>query len=213
MPSDEMTVDPKLTRREREKAQQRREMLEAALSLFTEKGYHNVTMHEIAFKAEFAIGTLYKFFRNKEDLYRALMLESAQEFHDVVRSAMAQQEDVVEKLRDFIRAKAEVFRAHIPMIRLYFSESRGESFNLKAGLDSEVRQLHDEFLKDLEAVFTDGIRQKRFRRIADPHLLAVALDGISTAFLFRWIETPESYTYPEDPDTILDILFKGLVEK
>ncbi|MEN6472395.1 MAG: helix-turn-helix domain-containing protein, partial [Syntrophaceae bacterium] len=64
----------KLPRREREKERQRQEMLEAALGLFSDKGYHNVTMHEIAEKAEFAIGTLYKFFRNKEDLYRTLIL-------------------------------------------------------------------------------------------------------------------------------------------
>ena len=53
----------KLPRREREKLRQRQEMLAAALDLFSEKGYHNVSMHEVAGKAEFAIGTLYKFFR------------------------------------------------------------------------------------------------------------------------------------------------------
>ena len=66
-----------LPRREREKLRQRQEMLAAALDLFSEKGYHNVSMHEVAEKAEFAIGTLYKFFRNKEDLYKALIMEKA----------------------------------------------------------------------------------------------------------------------------------------
>ena len=54
----------KLSRREREKLRHRKEMLDAALKLFSEKGFHNVSMHEIAQKAEFAIGTLYKFFKN-----------------------------------------------------------------------------------------------------------------------------------------------------
>ena len=39
-----------LPRREREKLKQRQEMLAAALDLFSEKGYHNVSMHEIAEK-------------------------------------------------------------------------------------------------------------------------------------------------------------------
>jgi len=208
-----MMEEMKLPRREREKAQQRHEILEAAQSLFSEKGYHNVTMHEIASKAEFAIGTLYKFFKNKEDLYRALMLEKAEEFHNAIRSAMGEHGDEVEKLRNYVRAKAEVFRAHVPLIRLYFSETHGESFNLKAGLDSQTRRMHDEFLKDLTAVFADGLRKKRFQKIADPYQLAVALDSISTAFLFRWIEAPDNHPYPEDPDIILDILFKGLMEK
>ena len=208
-----MMEEIKLPRREKEKARQRQDMLEAALLLFTEKGYHNVTMHEIAEKAEFAIGTLYKFFRNKEDLYRALMLEKAEEFHGVIRKALGEHEDEVEKLRNYVRAKAAVFSTHIPLIRLYFSESHGESFNLKVGLDAEIRQLHDKFLEDLTAVFADGIRSKRFQRIADPYMLAVALDSISTAILFLWIESPEHHPYPEDPDTILDMLFKGLVNR
>ena len=49
-----------LPRREREKMRQRKEMLDAALDLFSEKGYHNASMQEIAHKSEFAIGTLYK---------------------------------------------------------------------------------------------------------------------------------------------------------
>ena len=71
-----------LSRREKEKLRQRQEMLAAGLTLFSEKGYHNVSMLEIAEKSEFATGTLYKFFKNKEDLYKTLMVEQADKFHD-----------------------------------------------------------------------------------------------------------------------------------
>lgn len=205
--------ETKLSRREREKERQRQEMLEAALSLFSEKGYHNVTMHEIAEKSEFAIGTLYKFFKNKEDLYRALMLEKSEEFHTAIRKAIEEHEDEVEKLRNYVKTVGDVFRAHVPVIRLYFSETHGESFNLKAGLDSELWKRHDEFLETLASIFADGIRKNRFKRIADPHYLAVSLDGIIHAFLFRWLEAPERHPFPEDPDTILNVLFKGLVDR
>ena len=80
--------DQKLPRREREKLRQRQEMLAAALDLFSQKGYHNVSMHEIAEKAEFAIGTLYKFFQNKEDLYKALVLEQCDKFEDALTQAI-----------------------------------------------------------------------------------------------------------------------------
>ncbi|HNU75958.1 MAG TPA: helix-turn-helix domain-containing protein, partial [Deltaproteobacteria bacterium] len=76
------------SRRERERARQRRDILDTALRLFSEKGYHSVTMHEIADKAEFAVGTLYKFFRNKEDLYKALILETTKEFHEAIVAAL-----------------------------------------------------------------------------------------------------------------------------
>ena len=48
-------------------------------------------------------------------------------------------------------------------------------------------------------------------RIADPYSLAVAIESLTNAFLFLWLEAPERHPYPEDPDTILNILFKGLV--
>ena len=55
------------------------------------------------------------------------------------------------------------------------------------------------------------MKKKRFQRIADPFLLAVALDSIIDAFLLRWLESPEQYPYPEDPDVILDIFLKPLL--
>jgi TetR/AcrR family transcriptional regulator len=205
--------EAKLPRREREKARQRQEILEAALTLFTEKGYHNVTMHEIAGKAEFAIGTIYKFFKNKEDLYKALILEKAEEFKNMILEAVVETEDEVDKLRNFVKAKGEIFRAHIPVIRLYFSETHGESFSMLAGLDAKIRNLHAEFLKKLASIFDGGMQKKRFNKIADPYYLAVALDGITTAFLFMWLEAPDRHPYPEDPDTVLNILFKGLIRQ
>jgi len=202
----------KFSRREKERARQQEEMLEAALSLFSEKGYHNVSMHEIAQKAEFAIGTLYKFFKNKEALYKALILENVEEIHETLMKAFGENEDEVEKLRNYVKAKGEFFRANLPVIRLYFSETHGGSFTLRAGLDSKIRERHGQLLQTLASIFASGIQKNRFRGISDPFVLAVALDGITTAFLFLWLEAPERHPYPEDPDVILDILFQGLVE-
>src|SRR3974390_857796 len=95
-------VSQKLPRREREKLRQRQEILAAALDLFSQKGYHNVSMHEIAEKAEFAIGTLYKFFQNKEDLYKALVLKQCDEYEDAIRRTIEGPEDEVERLRNYI---------------------------------------------------------------------------------------------------------------
>jgi TetR/AcrR family transcriptional regulator len=202
----------KISRRERERLRQRQEMLATALGLFSEKGYHNVSMHEIAEKAEFAIGTLYKFFKNKEDLYKALMLQQSDKFHDGLTEALHGPEDEVEKLRKYVRAKGELFRANVSMIRLYFAETRGASFNVMAGLDSEIRERYYQFMQTLASVFEGGMKRQRFKNIAAPYHLAVALDSLANAFLFLWLEMPEHHPYPEDPDTILDILLRGLVE-
>ncbi|MBW1733540.1 MAG: TetR/AcrR family transcriptional regulator [Deltaproteobacteria bacterium] len=203
--------EKRLSRKEREFLRHRQEILETALRLFSEKGFHNVSMQEIAQKAEFAVGTMYKFFENKEDLYKALVLEQSEKFHRALTEAIERPRDEIEKLRNYVRAKGEVFRANVRMIRLYFAETRGASFNVRAGLDPEIRERYRRFLETLAAVFANGMEKKRFNRIAEPYQLAVALDSLCNAFLFLWLETPDRHPYPEDPDVILNILFRGLV--
>ncbi len=204
--------DQKLPRREREKLRQRQEILATALDLFSQKGYHNVSMHEIAAQAEFAIGTLYKFFQNKEDLYKALVLGVCDDFEDSIMRAIEQPQDEVEKLRSYVQAKTTVFRRNLPFIRLYLAESRGASFNLKAGLDDEIRNRYYHSLESIADIFASGIKNQRFKKIATPYYLAVALSSVIDAYLLLWLDAPERHPYPEDPDVILNIFFRGLLE-
>lgn len=204
--------DQKLPRREREKLRQRQEMLDVALDLFSQKGYHNVSMQEIAEKAEFAVGTLYKFFQNKEDLYKALVLEQCDQFEEALTQAIEKPDDEIEKLQNYITIKTERFRRNLPFVRLFLAESRGVTFNIKAGLNEELRQRYYGFLERLAFVFESGMKKNRFKNIAAPYFLAAALDSVVDASLLLWLDAPERYPYPEDPDTILNIFFRGLIE-
>jgi len=70
----------KLPRREREKLFRRNEILEAATKLFAEKGYDYTTLDEIAEKAEFGKGTIYNYFKSKEEIFH-LIIEQIFEGH------------------------------------------------------------------------------------------------------------------------------------
>ena len=159
-----------LPRREREKLRQRQEIVATALDLFSRKGYHNVSMHEIAEKAEFAIGTLYKFFQNKEDLYKTLVLERCDDFAAGLCRAMEQSDDEVEKLRHYVRFRSDRFRNNLPFVRLFLAESRGIGFNLKAGLDDEVRKRYYDILERLALVFRQRHRQEALQENRRPLL-------------------------------------------
>jgi TetR/AcrR family transcriptional regulator len=202
----------KLSRREREKLRHRRQMLAAALDLFSEKGFHNVSMHEIAKKAEFAIGTLYKFFKNKEDLYKAIMMEKAEEHHRVLMGVLSEENDVMTVIEDYIAAKTRLFADNLATLRLYFAETRGASFNIKAGLDQDIRKLYDKFIMRLASVLETGVRRKVFRKM-DPYHMAVALEGLTNAFLFCWLEDPEQHPYGANVPMIRDIFLKGVLAK
>jgi len=204
----------KLPRREREKLRQREELLAAALDLFSEKGFHNVSMHEIAQKAEFAVGTLYRFFKDKEDLYKALIRSRAERFHATLNEVLARAdgEDPLAVLKKYVEAKTALLTGGAAMLRLYFAETRGASFNIRAGLDREILELYEDLVAKLAAVFESGVRKKIFRPL-DPYYMALALESLTNGFLQCWIEDPERHPYEANVPLILDIFCRGVLRK
>jgi len=200
----------KLPRRERERLRHRTEILAVSLSLFSEKGYHNVSMHDIAEKAEFSIGTLYKFFKNKEYLYKALIIAKAEEYHRVLSDVLSKKNDVQTILKDYISAKAKIFADSVATLRLYFAETRGASFNIKAGLDQDIRKRYDKLVKQLTSVLERGIRSKVLREL-DPYYISVALEGLTNSFLFCWLENPERHPYEANVPIITDMFLNGVL--
>lgn len=204
--------DEKLPRRERKNLQQRREILQAALRLFSEKGYHNVSVHDIAKEAEFGIGTLYKYFNNKEDLYKALIKGVSEKFHHAILRALEQERNPLRAVKKHIAIRREVFFDNLPVVRLYFAETRGASFSIRAGFDRELLKQHDEFIEKLASVFEKGIKENVFRDL-DPYHMALALDGIINAFLFRIIEEPSRFRKGDNLTIAADIFLGGVLKK
>jgi AcrR family transcriptional regulator len=201
-----------LSRRERERLQHKREIMDAALRLFSEKGYHNVSMEEIAKEAEFSVGTLYNFFKSKEELYKSLVQEVADKFHSLLIKAIEREGDEIDRLRDYLRKKGEIFKENLDIIRLYFAETKGVSFSVIAGFEQELREKYYDFLQRLSKLFEEGIKKGVFEKIAEPFHLAVAIDNVSNSFLFMWLDDPEKHVYPE-PELVLRIFFKALLKE
>ncbi|MCK4466970.1 MAG: TetR/AcrR family transcriptional regulator [Desulfobacterales bacterium] len=195
----------KPSRKELEYLRHRQEILQVALKLFSRKGFHNVSMHEIAKKSEFAVGTLYKFFSNKEELYKTLILEKSEEFHSVLTAALEKPGSEMEKIKAWVETKVSVFMDNLDCVLLYLAETRGGSFNIRAGIDTEIIRQYEETLEKMKDVFEKGIKKKMFRKY-DPYLLAVALDGISTTFLFEHLAHPDRLLF--DADLIVSIFFE-----
>ncbi|MFZ5590304.1 MAG: TetR/AcrR family transcriptional regulator [Bacillota bacterium] len=197
-----------ISRKEREELRRRTEILQAALELFSQKGYHNVSMHEIAVRAEFAVGTLYKFFKNKEELYKEILMQTAMLFHSALSEALEEKGDEYARIKKYLKTKCKIFMENILSVRLYFAVSgAGVSFNVRRGLETELRSFYDQGIQKLAAVFESGIQKKIFRPL-DPYYLALALDSISNAFLFCWMEDPDRH--PFDTDLIEKIFFERI---
>lgn len=202
--------DKNLSRRETDRLRHRRLMLSAALDLFSEKGYPNVSMHQIAHQSGFAIGTLYKFFKNKEDLYNALLVDIAERFHSALSEVLEAKEDCHQKIKNYIRSCGELFMANARAVRLYFAETFGGSFNLRVTLTKELQAYYDDIQNRLSGVFEEGIKNGIYRGF-DPYHLALSVNSIINTFLFYWLDDPDNHPFEANISVIEQIFFEGVM--
>lgn len=198
-------------RREQQKSYNRTLVLKTALELFAAHGYHDVSMVKIAEESGFSIGTLYKFFKDKEDLYGALIHDHAHRFRNDLMGALDAPGDEVERIRSYVSAKGRIFENNRPLLRLFFAETRNASFDFKTSLDVEIRAMYNGIIQNLAAVFESGIQRGLFRRLMEPYYLAVAVDSLTNTFLFLWLEDPDRHPYSENVETIMQVTFENII--
>ena len=182
----------KLTRKEREYLRHRQEILDIAIELFSKNGLHKVTMNDIARASEFSVGTLYKFFKNKEDLYKELIVGKVSKFHAAMTSAVEIPGTVTDKIESWLDEKIRLFNDDRKFMRLYFVETMGVSSDVRVGLKNEIKIKYEDMLGKIENIFKVGVKQKVFKA-SDPYLLALALEGISNAFLFEHVNNESKH--------------------
>lgn len=111
-------------RKEREKEQRREEIIRAATTVFFEKGLQTATMDEIADAAELSKGTIYLYFKSKEDLYLAVTsvgFDILSEMFETTIAASASTVEALQKLTDTYYAFFTEHRDHFRMFQFFQS--------------------------------------------------------------------------------------------
>jgi len=198
----------KVSRKERELQRHRWEILRVALKMFSESGFHGVTMQDIARESEFSVGTLYKFFNNKEDLYGALLLEKIDEMEDALRDTLEGDKDEMDSIRTFLDGLIGLVKKNADFFRLYLSEITRTGPSALSSIGMELKEGREREIARLAAVFERGIRNEVFRDL-DPFLLAAALDGMISGLIIQYLEQGDRY--PLDADTIMEIFFGSIL--
>lgn len=106
-------------RKEREKEHRREEILDAAQKVFFEKGLQSSTMDEIAEAAELSKGTLYLYYKSKEDLYLAVMIRGMDVLHDIFTEAINDKDDPIKSIQSLLNAYTTFFHIHRNYFRMF----------------------------------------------------------------------------------------------
>ncbi|MEN6424710.1 MAG: TetR/AcrR family transcriptional regulator [Phycisphaerales bacterium] len=205
-----ITSAEKSPRKERERQQHRQEILSAALRLFAEKGFHSVSMQEIAVAAEFATGTLYNFFPSKEELFFELLAATAEQGLGTILPALDGPDDERDKLSLFIRLHTRMAQEQATALRLYLLESRGRCLP-GPRVEAKKKEIDERVIVPLSAVIAAGIRKGLFNNI-DPVIAAKCLFAALETRILATADDPQTNDLDVDLKKVETVFFKGLLK-
>jgi AcrR family transcriptional regulator len=197
-----------IKRKEREYLAHRKEILSAAEKVFAAKGFFSTTMSEIAEAAEFGTGTLYKYFKSKEELYFTLIDEQVEELHRLVKAELSQKTSAMERIKKVLGLQFEFIEKNRNFFRIYISERSRFEWNVKDDFGKGIHNKMVAYIKILAQVIREGVKGGEFKPI-DPMDSAHALVGIVNSFVFEWLISPEPYPLISKMGTVLEIFLRG----
>ena len=142
-------------RKQRERERRRQQIIVAAKRVFSEKGFSKTTMEDIAREAELSPGTLYLYFKNKDELYASLSLRILQylniRLEDVTKETDRNPEQKIESIKE---ALYDVYQFD-PMILInMFHLQSGETLkNISSALLDNITELSRNSLQILADIF------------------------------------------------------------
>jgi len=200
------------SRRERERREHVKHILDVAGQMFAKRGFFKVTMKDIAQQAEFALGTLYGFFKGKQNLYDQAINQKGDELVEAVSSAMARETSPVLIITRFIEAKLRFFFDNLDFVRLYFVEMHGPPLYEQRGLSSSLQSKYRALLDRVSDALRRGMLNGTFAE-GSPETLATAIDGQTTAFVFSWLREVSPDSPQKEIKAVKRIFLSGALAK
>lgn len=160
-------------RKEREKESRRQQIMVAAKKIFTEKGFNRATMDDIANEAELSPGTLYLYFKNKEELYASLSLRVLQYLQQNIEHVNDIPDlEPEKKLEAMMEAMYDVYEFDPSVIiNMFHLQSSDTLKNLSPQLLSEIQDLAAKSIEGLTSIFKEGVNKDVF---IDRHPVALS---------------------------------------
>ena len=176
-------MDPRTKRKQREYEARRQDILSAAESLFSKNGFFETSMAEIASASQFAMGTVYRFFKSKEEIYISIVEDKVEELVGLLDEKVGRAKTASDKINTFIQVKLAYADRNRDFFRIYVSEWSGFEWTVKSAFGERVWKLYMAQVDMVTDLIRQGIRRKEFRKI-DPKDAAFALHGMLNSTMY-----------------------------
>ncbi len=199
----------KTQRKEREYQMRRTAILAEAEKIFSHKGYHDVTVAEIATASGFSTGFLYQFFEGKEHLYTAMISEKINWMYEKIQHDVNSTGDLQGKISLLIESQLRFVEDNPDLCRIFL---RGQSEALSAMMTSIREKLIGEYLKHLsftENILKAGVKSGLLRALPAREMASLLMHMIRAASI-DWLLLPSIDSLASRKDFILDVYLNGV---
>ncbi len=170
------------TRKERERERHRNEILTAAERVFGREGYSGATVEAIAQEADFSVGTLYNFFKGKDELYDIVMERIGIVFLKRFKAEVSSQDKIEDAIAALVELRMDHYVAYRGVIRRFFDTSAGSGIDPRSAIREKYRGQYDRYVDGLASLFKQAVDAGRLKP-SDPLDLALYLEGVMNAFV------------------------------
>jgi len=218
-------IETTLNRRERERRNRRRAMLQAAQAVFAEKGFSRATLDEIAHRAEFGKGTLYNYFEGgKEELLFAIFDDMNDNFIEVINSSLSVwqtgETTFRETIKQFIAACFSFFNKNRDQFMVSMKEAHrlifGEERDKAAFFHQQQERIVDTLASQLSAAMEAG-KMRTFDSRSVAHMLLGNIKGLYMHLCmyeeYSNCECSSPISAEDAAEYITSIMFDGLLPR
>jgi len=196
-------------RKEREKEHRREEIIDAAQKIFFQKGLQLATMDEIADAAELSKGTLYLYYKSKEDLYLAVMMRGMDVLYEIFSRVLSADHPTLKTIANLGEAYYEFFKEHRNYYRMfYFFENPQVHKQVSEGMLQTCAGHNGKVWAIIIDLINRGIEEGVIQEDIDPKQAAVILWATSNG-LMRQMDREDTYWSETMGVNLEDALRKG----
>ena len=189
-----------------ERSTKRRErILDAAFSVFSQRGYRQAGVDEVGRQAETSKGGVYFHFPTKEALFLELLRTTADRLVGKVERSMAPYEDPIERADTALRTVLGVFAGHRTMARLFLIDAVGAGSQFQA----ELQRLHERFAAIISEQLDEAIAVGTIEPV-DTDLVGMAWFGALNEVVMRWLMSGQSTRLEDSYPTLRAILLRSV---
>lgn len=163
--------------------EKRRRIIETATMEFAKKGYHEASVSVIASKAGISVGSVYKYFENKQDLFLTIVDHSISRLENLLSDLAKADEDVIIKVEKIIREIISASRSDATLIKLYNSMT---SINDKKLAHQFAAEMESMTARIYTQAIIEGQKNGEIRKDIDAHVAAFLIDDLFMSLQFSY---------------------------